>query len=527
MNGNTIIQNPAVPELKIPVELSRDHVTFNQFIFRNKTNRNYLLIASIASIIQFVVFKLLYPFADFFSDSYSYIYGAYANLDINIWPIGYSWFLRYFHFITTSDTAVVAFQYFFLILASLVFFFTIGYFFKPNKSAINILFAFLFFNPLFLYIGNYINSDPLFAAISLLWLSQLIWIIQRPMLYQVVTHGILLYLCFIVRNNAIIYPFISAFAFLLSNHRRFSKVLGIGFGSFLVILFINHQRDAAQRVIGQKEFSFFTGWQLANNALYMYNHIEVDSNALPSEEAREMNRLSKEFYSHVRPEFDQYLTVYVANFFIRQPEAPLKTYFRAHFNPKTEKEKVRDWGKAGLVFGEFGKHLMKEHPGAYARHFMLRNVKNYFLSPLEKLEVYNLGSREVWPIAVEWFKYKSKEAKAFSFTFQGRLLSLFPAFFLFINACFVFGVVLSWIKGLYKQQDPFIWRSVLLIATFWFANLAFSVFATINVLRYQFFPMLVCVAFTAVVVSWMDEKKKITIPTLPKLPAERTAVTNY
>src|SRR5579871_4749222 len=85
---------------------------FIHFFIRNTTNRRLLIIAITASILQFILFKLFYPFVDFFSDSYSYIFAASANLGVNIWPIGYSKFLMAVHWVTHSDTVLVCSQYF-------------------------------------------------------------------------------------------------------------------------------------------------------------------------------------------------------------------------------------------------------------------------------------------------------------------------------------------------------------------------------------------------------------------------------
>jgi hypothetical protein len=54
-------------------------------------------------------------------------------LDANIWPIGYSKFLLFFHKLTHSALALVAFQYYFWELSLLYFYFTVHYFhpFQP------------------------------------------------------------------------------------------------------------------------------------------------------------------------------------------------------------------------------------------------------------------------------------------------------------------------------------------------------------------------------------------------------------
>src|SRR6266567_1792206 len=73
-------------------------------------NKIYSLLMLFLMVCQFIVFKLLYPFPDFFSDSYSYLFAAYAHLDTNIWPIGYSKFLSLFHYFTHSAIALNFFQ---------------------------------------------------------------------------------------------------------------------------------------------------------------------------------------------------------------------------------------------------------------------------------------------------------------------------------------------------------------------------------------------------------------------------------
>ncbi|MBO9565799.1 MAG: hypothetical protein J7621_23685, partial [Niastella sp.] len=58
-----------------------------------------------ALVIQFSIFKYLYPFASFIhGDSFSYLQAANENLSINTYMVGYSNFLRLFSVFTKSDT---------------------------------------------------------------------------------------------------------------------------------------------------------------------------------------------------------------------------------------------------------------------------------------------------------------------------------------------------------------------------------------------------------------------------------------
>jgi len=458
----------------------------------NKSNRIYLLIALLGTLVQWIIFKILYPYPDFFSDSYSYIYGAYAKLDINIWPIGYSKFLLAFHHLTHSDTALVSFQYFFFELSALYFFFTIQYVFQPKRSSRNILFIFLFFNPLFLYLCNYINSDPIFVALSLLWITELIWIVHRPRLYQIFTQAVLVFLAFTVRNNAYFYPVIALLAFVLSRQPNWKKIVGPIAGLVLIIPFIIHSENVSFRMTGTRQFSLFTGWQLANNALYMYEKIKVDSTVWKSAEAIQLDSISRSFFRHIKNDEDyrDYLSVYVGNFFIREPEAPLKQYLSLH-DYKHDPGGLIAWGRASAVFAPYGSTLIKTHPMAYAEYFMLLNSKHYFFPPLEKLAVYNLGIDDVWPEAQYWFDYHSSKITAVSKPAQGYILVVFTFLFAFLHLYFI-GYLVWLLAGRKYRYLPRILNQTLLVGSlFLFANFAFCVFATIIVLRYEVFPMIV------------------------------------
>lgn len=490
--------------------ISTEQNSFNliKFIGANKRNRVFIWIASISIIIQFIIFKILYPFADYFSDSYSYIFAAKANLDVNIWPIGYSIFLRLFHLITHSDTALVGFQYSLLEISALYLFYSTLYLFNISRISRNILFAFLFFNPLFLYVCNYINSDPLFVALSLFWFTQLLWIIHKPAWHQIITHGIILFLSFTIRNNAYYYPFITAICYLISDHKRWLKSAGIAFPTLLIFSFIIHTRNAAFKLTGVKQFSLFTGWQLANNALYLYDKIKVDSSKLPSQESRKLNDYSSQFYSQMPSDFHKnILSDYVGNFFIRQPESPLKFYLYTKYKITDNSSGIIAWGKASKVYGEFGKHIIMNYPIAYARYFMLLNLNNYFLPPLEKLETYNLGLDEVDPIAAEWFHYSSTKVTSVGNNAQKWILLIFPKLFLVLNLYIFIGIVWFLIRKQYNKVSPQFNRILAITIIFQAANLVFCAFATIVVLRYQVFPMIIGFAFVLLLTEAFESKE--------------------
>ncbi|HEY9257243.1 hypothetical protein [Chitinophaga sp.] len=467
--------------------------TFPSFVL-SKDNRAYLLVAVIGAIIQLIIFKLCYPFADFFSDSYSYIYAAAARYDVNIWPIGYSKFLLLFRHITSSDTAVVAFQYLFGQLIALYFFFTLLYFYPPSRRVSIIIFVCLFFNPLLLYLSNYISSDALFLGLSLLWVVQLLWIIHRPRTYQIFVHALLIAALFTLRYNAMFYPLISAIALLLSKRAMLWKLSGIALPLVLILLFVRHTKNSAYALTGTRQFSIFGGWQLANNALYMYPFITENGQA--PVECREFDQTVKRFFGKY-PEQAKTVSPRDGAFYIKFPQAPLKQYLADHVNYDQDSTNgIASWGAVAPIYGSYGKFLTRRHPFAFARYFLLPNVLNYCLPPLEKLEVYNLGKEEVSPMAARWFHYRSTHVNVISLNIQGAILLLFPGIFLVVNLFFIWTLIL-WIKTRHTRiKDDAFQPALLIIGMLLLVNFGFSVLASPIVLRYQVLPMICCFSFS-------------------------------
>jgi hypothetical protein len=495
--------------------LTNQSLSFGQYIWRVSVNRKYLFWGLGLIIVQFIIFKILYPFPDFISDSYSYIFAASTNLDVNIWPIGYSKFLYAFHQLTHSDTALVAFQYFFLELSALYFFFTFLYFYQPFRKTSIILFVFLFLNPIFLYFANLVNSDALFAALSLLWLAELLWIMHRPNLYHFIIQAILLFLCFTIRNNAYYYPLIAALAFILSRQKTRLKLIGIALPFLFIVPFIIHTRNVSYKMTSSYQFSLFTGWQLANNALYAYPYIHVDSTKLPSIQARELNRLSGQFYKSTKPAFRDYLSGYEGNFFIRDLQSPLRQYFENHYGFTDEYDNVIAWGKASTIYSEYGVSLIKQNPFAYLKGFVLLNVKNYFVPPLNNLEVYNQGDEVIRSSAQDWFDYKTPDVTAISKTAQKYVLYIFPFLFLFANL-YLFGGLffLAFRKQIFRENSEQL-RLIALSAALILINMGFSVFSTINIFRYQLVPMIVCLSSCLLILKLVDKKEFGKDPIIP------------
>ncbi|RZK30664.1 MAG: hypothetical protein EOO61_18975, partial [Hymenobacter sp.] len=88
VSGTGILQ--PLPNLK-----TTTHSTFLQFILR-KPNRKYLLIGLAASIVYFIILRMLYPIPSCYSDSFTYLQVAQDNAEVSFRPVEYSKIIRLF-----------------------------------------------------------------------------------------------------------------------------------------------------------------------------------------------------------------------------------------------------------------------------------------------------------------------------------------------------------------------------------------------------------------------------------------------
>jgi hypothetical protein len=261
-------------------------------------------------------------------------------------------------------------------------------------------------------------------------------------------------------------------------------------------VFINFTRQEAFKLTGIRQFSLFTGWQLANNALYMYDQIDVDSTDLPTVEAQSLNRYAIQYFRRVNYHvYRNTLEGYVGNFFIRQPEAPLKQYYGSHYKFTAGESTINigNWARASATFEPFGRALILQHPVSYVQYFMFPNVRHYLLPPLSHLGLYNYGLDVIDPMASNWFHYPTNKIRVTSHGFQGQLLLVYIGLFLLLNVYYLLNVVRGtsqWGFSGWRSRKAYVLSSFFLII-----NFGFSIASTVNILRYQYIPMLVLAGF--------------------------------
>lgn len=474
--------------------------TFTQFLFQNRWNRTILYLAALATIIQFVIFRAVYPLANFIDDdSFLYIKAAYENLTINTYPIGYSKFLRLVSIFAKPEIVLIIVQYLLIQCSTLFLLFTIFYFYKINSITQTVLLCLTIINPLFLHLANMVSSDGLFLALSLIWFALLLWIIYKPSNKIIFWHTIVLFTAFTVRYNALIYPFIALVAFGLSKLPLRKKVFGLGSSILLICWFVGLSMIQYKKFTGYWQYSPFSGWQLANNALYAYQQVDsTDRDPVPLK-FQALDNMTRHFYDSL-PD----LQLPAAGFaYMWIPWYPLMRYRDSLFNAKApQATEFKKWASMGPFYSSYGMWIIKKYPWHFLRYFVWPNSLKYSAPPVELLKYYYWSKPTNPKSAVIWFGYTNKQVKTKINNGNVWILEFYPFLVRFANLL-VLLMLLSYLLLKGWQYNTTFNKIILLAGFTWIANAVFTVFASSAALRFQAFPALLSVTFSLLLIDWV------------------------
>ncbi len=466
---------------------------FKSFLLSSSLNRNMLWFAGISIIVQFVIFKILYPFAGFINgDSYVYITTAAMNPYTATYPIGYPRFLRLFSVFTKSDTALVSFQYLLLQASALWLLFTLFYFFRPAKLTRWLMLSIFLFNPVFLYTANYVSSDSLFLSLSLIWLTLLIWIIYRPNAKFIFWQTLVLFMAFTVRYNALYYPILTLLAYLLSKASIKQKVVGILSSFAVILLFISFTAGRYYKLTGIRQFTPFSGWQIANNAMYAYRFVDsADRRPVP----KNLEALDKE----VRHYFDtsRNLTTHpvemlvASTVYMWDPRSPLNSYLRQVYKKDSMAQFVhKNWASMAPLYKEYGTFLIRAYPMTYLKHYLIPNAIKFYCPPVEFLGYFNMGIDSISPVGQLWFSYSTLKTKTAFKDLRIGSITFVPILSGAMNVVYILGIISYCMLIGINRKNPAS-AILLLIFCLWLFNFLFSVVASPVTLRYQLLGIIV------------------------------------
>ena len=487
--------------------ISANQQTFKQFLFYNRRNKVILFLAAAAIVIQFAVFKYLYPFASYIhGDSFSYLEAAQNNLTINTYLVGYSKFLRVFNTFAKPDYMLVALQYLFIQLSVLFLLFTIFFFYKPGRTVQTILLCFMVFNPLFLHLGNMVSSDGFFLALSCIWFALLLWIIHRPSKKIIIWQAVVLLVAFTTRYNALIYPFIAGIAFWFSGLPWKKKMIGFGAGLALCGIFVGFTMLQYKKFTGYWQYSPFSGWQFANNAMYAYRSVDSADRKPVLPKFQALDNSIRNFYYMTKnkakypSERAEASTVYMWT-----PQMPLMQYRDSLFKKsKDSLAEFKKWASMGPFYKEYGIYIIRKYPLHFLKYFMWPNSRKYYAPPVEFMEVYNSGYEHVNEMTKLWFGYKSQKVITRMGDKKVWILDFYPILSGIINVIMLFGLIYYIIlKG--WQYNAIFNKTIILAGAVWLINAGFTIFASSAALRFQSFPIILTTIFALLLVDWMAQ----------------------
>ena len=351
-------------------------------------------------------------------------------------------------------------------------------------------------------------SDALFTGVSIFWLTQLIWIIFRPRPYMIWVQGVLLLMAFTIRYNGIYYPLIASGVLLLSGLRLWQRLAGIVLQILLIGGFVLYTKNQMKMLTGESQFSPFGGWQLANNALYMYGHTYREEVQSLPDKFKSLDTLVRRYFDSTRHVED--LVDYSADesgfYYSADDKSPLYIYMDRLYGQDTVFQNFKKWGRLGVMYTQYGNYLIREDPVAYVRYWIVPNSERYFYPPAEifsKYSPYFLRQDEFGKIAKQLFDLRTLTVGWSLINFRTNLLSYYPLFFLLSNVFFILSFFGFFLLGGFKAITRENAAILISIGILWLCNLCFSITASCVVLRYQIFIMIVQFAFALVLAGFI------------------------
>ena len=360
--------------------------------------------------------------------------------------------------------------------------------------------------------SNFIMSDSLFTALSLFWFTQLIWIIWQPRPYMICTHALLILFAFTVRYNALFYPLVATVVLLICSLSLRLKLAAIVLQFAFLVAFVLYTKTEMQQVSGINQFSPFGGWQLANNALYMFGHVPFEKNKTPSRQFHNLDSAVRHYFdsSHKLESLLDYDAEGPGFYYMVSPNSPLIRYMEEQYGPDTAIHDLKRWGAMGNLYSAYGSYLIHEHPFAYVQFWVWPNTLRFFNPPTEIFSMFSsyfFRDDEFGEMTKQLFRVKTLAASRRMINFRTALLAWYPISFLLLNLFFVLTVLGFFVLGSIRTTPKDQLQAIFFAALLWLANLCFSVTASCVVLRYQIFIMIVMGCFALLLTGNIDQKE--------------------
>jgi hypothetical protein len=280
-------------------------------------------------------------------------------------------------------------------------------------------------------------------------------------------------------------------------------LLGLGISIVLIGLFVVFTGSKYKALSGHWQFTPFSGWQMANNAMYAYRYIDsVDRVPVP----KRFEQIDKTVchYLDTTRDYENFPVIMreASTVYMWDPHSPLQIFMQNQFKKDSTVGALKKWATMAPLYSEYGKFLVRQYPEEFFNHYLFPNLVRYYVPPVEFLEQYNTGVDSVQLIAKAWFGYKTNKVSSYFKSFSVQSLNWLPIMVGMMHVVFVLSFLsFIWFKS--YQQYPVLFKGLLIAACLWVVNFGFSIFASPIALRFQLFPILVCLSFDFLLIEYL------------------------
>lgn len=469
------MQNAQKAPVAVPTEPNND---FRSYL---RANKKTILITIGVSLPFFCILKYIYPYPDLFVDSNNYVDWAVRDLAVSYRPTGYTYLLKFLHGISDSAMFTIFVQYLFFLLSTLFCMLSADHLYGiPKKLMLPLLIA-IVANPMLLLQVNMVSSDTIFSSLTVVWFTLCMWIAKRGNIPLILAQILLLYLCFEIRFMAMFYPVVAMVAIYFSTSKWTYKIAGMGLTIFVILLAVEREKDLVEKATGTRVFSGFSGWQIANNALYAYKYMDVDVTDMPSNEMKVLDGCVRFFIDSVNTVPGE-----VSSSYIWDRKSPLKQFVMAN-SVRSHIPYFPLWFSTSQLYNEYGWYLIKTFPKQYFQHFLLPNTRQYFYPDKEALWDYCDGRPQIPPATKQWFNFDTDVLSNRAPGLQKSIMPAFPALSMLLNAFNVLAIFYFLVRTfrVRKLVPSGMWKFFLTWSFFYLSFVGFTIFAASVNLRFM------------------------------------------
>jgi hypothetical protein len=287
------------------------------------------------------------------------------------------------------------------------------------------------------------------------------------------------------------------------------KILGITSHTIVIGFFILYTGNQYKDLTGMWQYSPFAGWQLANNAMYIYRYVDSTNRKPLPKQFQKLDNTIRAYYDSTRDtrkfpvEGELASTAYMWS-----RGLPLYHYQDNIFKNDLKASELKKWASMGPLYKDYGFFIISQYPSHFAQYFLWPNTQKYYAPPVEYLETYNKGIDTVDLISKIWFQYKSQRITTRTKDMKVEILNFYPIFSGIINMVMLFGLFSYVLIGGMKQTSQFR-KGMLLSGLFWLLNAGFTIFAYSVALRFQTFPIMLTTMFVGLIVDYLIKMSNI------------------